>query len=71
MLRARKENISPEALIRRYQKEHEKDFSDFHIRYASNYYTTHSEENRELSEYIYLQREEEWTHPPARRSSSL
>ena len=54
MLRARKENISPEALIRRYQKEHERDFSDFHIRF-NNYYTTHSEENRELSEYIYLQ----------------
>ncbi len=54
MLQARKEKISPETLIRRYQIEHEKDCSDFHVSF-DNYYTTHSEENRELSEYIYLQ----------------
>ncbi len=54
MLRARSEKISPEELIQRYKQEHENDFADFHVNF-DNYYTTHSEENRELSEYIYLQ----------------
>ena len=54
MLRARSENISPEQLIQHYKKEHEKDFADFNIGF-DNYHSTHSEENRELAEYIYLQ----------------
>ncbi len=52
MLRAEKEGISSEALIDRINKEHQQDFSDFLIRF-DNYYSTHSEENRELSEEIY------------------
>ena len=54
MLRARKEGITPEQLIERYQTEHEKDFADFNISF-DNYYSTHSPENRELAEYIYTQ----------------
>ena len=54
MLRARSENISPEQLIQKYKQEHEKDFADFNIGF-DNYHSTHSEENRELAEYIYLQ----------------
>ena len=54
MLRARSEGITPEQLIQRYQQEHEKDFSDFNISF-DNYHSTHSPENRELAEYIYLQ----------------
>ena len=54
MLRARNDNITPEQLIDRYRKEHERDFADFNISF-DNYYTTHSPENRELAEHIYLQ----------------
>ena len=54
MLRARNEGITPEKLIERYKRDHESDFADFYVEF-DNYYTTHSEENRELSEYIYLQ----------------
>ena len=54
MLRARSENISPEQLIQKYKREHEKDFADFNIGF-DNYHSTHSQENRELAEYIYLQ----------------
>ncbi|MCH8499583.1 MAG: methionine--tRNA ligase [Marinobacter sp.] len=54
MLRAEREGITPEALIERINREHQADFSDFHIRF-DNYHSTHSEENRELSEYIYRQ----------------
>ena len=53
MLRARADNIKPEELIARYKEEHEADFSDFRISF-DNYHSTHSEENRELSSYIYL-----------------
>src|SRR5699024_9926313 len=45
--------LSPEELIAQVKADHEKDFAAFHIHY-DNYYTTHSEENRELSEMIYL-----------------
>ncbi len=52
MLRAQSENISPEELIGRVHKEHDKDFADFQIEF-DNFYTTHSDENRELSSTIY------------------
>lgn len=52
MLRAEKEGITPEALIERVQKEHYADFSDFLVEFDS-YYSTNSEENRELSSNIY------------------
>src|SRR5699024_9883845 len=47
MLKAEEMQLSPEELIAQVKAEHEKDFAAFHIHY-DNYYTTHSEENREL-----------------------
>jgi len=52
MLRAEKEGITPEQLIERMSTEHQQDFSDFLIRF-DNYYSTHSDENKALSEEIY------------------
>ena len=53
MLRAEKENITPETLITRVINEHKTDLADFLIS-LDNYYTTHSAENRELASDIYL-----------------
>jgi methionyl-tRNA synthetase len=52
MIRARSEGITPESLIERMHAEHLRDFRGFQIRF-DNYYSTHSEENRQLSERIY------------------
>lgn len=52
MLSARAAGITPEELIARVHKEHKADFDRFHIEF-DNYYTTHSPENRELSELIF------------------
>ncbi len=52
MLRAEQEGITPEALIERVHGEHFSDFSDFLIEF-DNYHSTHSDENRELSQDIY------------------
>ena len=52
MLKARELDITPEKLIEKSKKEHVEDFTDFHIEF-DNYYTTHSEENKILSELIY------------------
>ena len=52
MLRAQSEGISAEELITRVHKEHDQDFAEFLIEF-DNFYTTHSEENRELSADIY------------------
>lgn len=51
-LKSQELGISPEELIENVSKEHQQDFSDFHIEF-DNYHSTHSEENRELSELIY------------------
>jgi len=53
MLRAEKQGISAEQLIEQVRAEHMADFKDFAVDF-DNYYSTHSEENRELSETIYL-----------------
>ena len=53
MLRAEKENISPDELVNMVHKEHSADFLDFNIKF-NNFYTTNSQENKELSEQIYL-----------------
>ncbi len=53
MLRAHADGISPEVLIAATQKEHEADFADFLIDF-DNYYSTHSDENREFATSIYL-----------------
>ena len=52
MLRAEQEGITPEQLIANVKAEHEQDFSDFKVSF-DNFYSTHSPENREFSEYIY------------------
>ena len=52
MLRAQQEGIEAETLIARVAEEHQADFADFHIGF-DNYHSTHSDENRELSELIY------------------
>ncbi|MGA8261744.1 MAG: methionine--tRNA ligase [Arenicellales bacterium] len=54
MLKAQSEGITPETLIEAIGKQHRADFEDFRISF-DNYYTTHSEENREFAEYIYTQ----------------
>ncbi|MBU1558653.1 MAG: class I tRNA ligase family protein, partial [Gammaproteobacteria bacterium] len=52
MLRAEKEGMTPEELVTRIHREQAIDFEDFLIEF-DNYYLTHSEENKELSEMIY------------------
>ena len=52
MLAAQKKGISPEDMIAQVREDHLADFTGFGIGY-DNYYTTHSEENRELSSEIY------------------
>ena len=53
MLSAEAEGISPDKLIERVKRQHLRDFTDFLIGF-DNFYTTHSEENKTLSESIYL-----------------
>jgi methionyl-tRNA synthetase len=52
MLRAEKESITPEALIDAVHKEHSADFKEFLVEF-DNYYSTNSEENKQLSQDIY------------------
>ncbi len=52
MLNARKLGITPEQLIANTDKEHRADFAEFNIDF-NNFYSTHSDENRELAELIY------------------
>lgn len=52
MLRAEKENISPEQLVKNVHKEHSKDFLDFNVSF-DQFHSTHSNENKNLSEIIY------------------
>ncbi len=54
MLRAEHEGITSEQLIARINKEHQEDFSGFHVNF-DNYYSTHSDENQSFSNYIYKQ----------------
>ena len=52
MLKAKEMELEPETLIEQVKIRHEADFDDFHIDF-SQYHSTHSEENREISELIY------------------
>ncbi|MEJ2177447.1 MAG: methionine--tRNA ligase [Gammaproteobacteria bacterium] len=52
MLRAEADGVSPQELIDRMHQEHSRDFTHFLVAF-DNFYSTHSEENRELSELIY------------------
>jgi methionyl-tRNA synthetase len=52
MLKARQEGIAPETLIERVGAEQRRDFAGFDISF-DNFHTTHSSENREITEAIY------------------
>jgi methionyl-tRNA synthetase len=52
MLRAEKEDVTPEALIDAVHKEHSADFKEFLVEF-DNYYSTNSVENKLLSQGIY------------------
>ncbi|MDF7667043.1 methionine--tRNA ligase [Orbaceae bacterium ESL0727] len=52
MLKAQQLGITPEQMIGEVKAEHQRDFAGFNISY-DNYHSTHSPENRELSEAIY------------------
>jgi methionyl-tRNA synthetase len=52
MISARAAGITPEELIERTHIEHKADFNSFFIEF-DNYYTTHSEENRQFSELVF------------------
>src|ERR1035437_1562849 len=52
MLKAREAGVTPEAWISKYYTEHRADFARYSVEF-DNYYTTHSELNRDLAERIY------------------
>ena len=52
MIKAEQLGITPEALVSEMQAQHASTFQHFHIHY-DNYYTTHSAENKALSQLIY------------------
>ena len=52
MLRAEKEGITPEVLIKKVHVEHSKDFLDFFVNF-DNFYSTNSSENLKLSQDVY------------------
>ncbi|OHB50100.1 MAG: methionine--tRNA ligase [Planctomycetes bacterium GWF2_41_51] len=52
MISARNEGIQPEDLIKRIYAEHTQDFAKFHVQF-DNFYSTHSDENRQLSSQIF------------------
>ena len=52
MLRAEADGVTPEELVRKVGESHQRDYQRFHLSFDS-WYTTHSEENRELSHSIY------------------
>jgi methionyl-tRNA synthetase len=52
MIQAEKLGMTPEQLVAKYYAEHKADFAGFLIEF-DNFYTTHSEENKELVETIF------------------
>ena len=52
MLMAQKRGMTPEQLVEEVGEQQRKDYSEFFISY-DNFYTTHSDENRELASLIY------------------
>ena len=52
MLKAQATGVEPEQLITEMHKAHLRDFKSFHIRF-DNYHSTHSDENRKISNQIY------------------
>ncbi len=57
MLKAEQLGVTAEELVAGVRAEHQRDFADFHIQF-DNYHSTHSPENRELAETIYLRNRE-------------
>ncbi|HNY11771.1 MAG TPA: methionine--tRNA ligase [Candidatus Wallbacteria bacterium] len=57
MISARKLGIAPEVMVERMHTEQLKDFKSFHVDF-DNFHTTHSEENRILTESIYAKARE-------------
>jgi methionyl-tRNA synthetase len=53
MLKAQQMGIQPEEMIAKVNQEHQQDFAEFNIAF-DNYHSTHSEENRQLANEIYL-----------------
>ena len=53
MIKAKQLHMTPEEMITKIGDEHRKSFAGFLISY-DNFYTTHSPENRELSERLFL-----------------
>ncbi|QSX32181.1 methionine--tRNA ligase [Shewanella avicenniae] len=53
MLKAQQLGITPEEMIAQVNTEHQADFAGFNIGF-DNYHSTHSDENRELAQGIYL-----------------
>ncbi len=53
-INAMKANVAPEKLIKKFFREHTRDFSRFQISF-DKYYTTHSAENEQLSKHFFLQ----------------
>jgi len=58
MLRADNEGLTPEQLIAQVEQEHRADFNEFGVAF-DNFHTTHSEENKILSELIYTRLRDE------------
>ncbi|MBN1787576.1 MAG: methionine--tRNA ligase [Sedimentisphaerales bacterium] len=52
MISAKAQGLPPEKLIERMYAEHVRDFKSFHIEF-DNFYSTHSDENRQLSELVF------------------
>jgi methionyl-tRNA synthetase len=52
MLRAQAEGVAPQVIIDRYHADHARDFVAFDVGF-DNFYTTHSPENRELTETFF------------------
>ena len=52
MLKAKELNISPEELIKNIYKDHVKTYKKYNILFT-NFYSTHSDENKNYSEFIY------------------
>ncbi|MBQ4835905.1 methionine--tRNA ligase [Pseudoalteromonas luteoviolacea] len=52
MLNAQKQGITPEEMVKNVSVERQRDFADFNIVF-DNYHSTHSDENKALSELIY------------------
>ena len=57
MLSAEKKGVSAEDWVKDIQRDHLRDFNAFNVSF-DNFYTTHSDENRQLAESIYLKLKE-------------